>query len=184
MPHSTLLSTWYSNRARRFWVMTLTCPSLTERPVVDQARLAEERGEEEPAGRVGLRRALQIDPATHLGVIDAQAVLLDHVARQLAEPQRVALAAAESLARRVERLPQRGRLHPLLAREVRVARREREAVALAHDRPADHLGAEVEIERHLLDDAQLLVVLLAEERRVRSRERQQLCHHRADAAKM
>ena len=43
-----------------------------------------------------------------------------------------------------------------------VARREREAVRLAHGRAGDHLGRDGQVARHLADDHDLLGVLLAE----------------------
>ena len=70
----------------------------------------------------------------------------------------------------------------LLRRQIDVARGHREAVALAHGAGSDHLDAKVEIPRHPGDDPQLLKILLAEHREVRTDLREQLADHRRDAA--
>ena len=75
-----------------------------------------------------------------------------------------------------------GAVAPLLRRQIDVARRHREAVALAHGSGADHLDAEVEIARHLRDHPQLLKILLAEDRDIRPALREQLADHGGDAA--
>ena len=70
----------------------------------------------------------------------------------------------------------------LFGGEVGVARGQGEAVGLAHRRRADDLERQVEVAHHLPDDAELLVVLLAEHGDVGPHLREQLAAHRGDAA--
>ena len=71
---------------------------------------------------------------------------------------------------------------PLFRRQIDVARRHREAVALAHGARAHHLDAEVEIRRHPRHHPQLLEILFAEDREIRPHLREQLADHGGDAA--
>src|SRR4029079_7435097 len=78
---------------------------------------------------------------------------------------------------------ERGRL-PLGRGEVAVARRQREAVLLAHDGRTDDLDRQIEIAREPLDDEKLLKVLLAEHRRVGRALHEELGHDRGNALEM
>ena len=66
--------------------------------------------------------------------------------------------------------------------QIRVARRQGQAVLLAYGRGADDLSREVEVPRHARDDLELLVILLAEHGDVGQHLRQQLGDHGRDAA--
>ena len=74
------------------------------------------------------------------------------------------------------------RPRPFFRREVDVARGEGEPVRLAHGRNADDVEAKVEIGRHPGHDLELLIVLLAEDRHVRTHLGEQLGDHGGDAA--
>src|SRR5271156_4998709 len=79
---------------------------------------------------------------------------------------------------------QRERVLTLGRREVGVARAHREAVFLAHDRHRHNLDIEVQIADHFLNRAQLLKILLAEDRQVRFDDVEQLGDHRRHPAEM
>ena len=95
------------------------------------------------------------------------------------------LAAALDRARR---LAERARQHAggaaLLVREIGVARREGEAVRVPLRRHPDDLDREAEFPRHLPDDEELLVILLAEYGHVRLHLLEQARHHRRHAVEM
>ena len=69
----------------------------------------------------------------------------------------------------------------LLGGEVTVARGQREAVGVAHDRAAVDTHGKVQVIHHLTDQRELLVVLLAEKRVRGAGQREQLRHHREHA---
>ncbi len=70
------------------------------------------------------------------------------------------------------------------ARQVAVARTEREAVLGAHRRRADDLDRQVQVVDHAPDHRELLEILLAEDRDVRLHQAQQLDDHGRDALEM
>src|SRR4029453_11520741 len=72
----------------------------------------------------------------------------------------------------------------LSGREVGTAGGQREAVLLPHDLPAEDLDRDVEVAHEVLDDEELLVVLLAEDRHVGGALQQELGDHRCDAVEM
>ncbi len=128
--------------------------------------------------------AARIVRAADLGVVDAQLGPLQLGLRQRLERAELPPAGRVALLHQAQRARERDRVQPLFGREVGVARRQRQAVRLAHDRTADHLGGEIEIARHAADDGELLEVLLAEEGQLRARQGEELGDHRAHAAEM
>ena len=100
------------------------------------------------------------------------------------EPQRVALAARNGSARAVERAEKNCGGAPLLGIQVGVARRHRQPIRLPHDRAHHNFRIQVQIARHLPDDARLLRVLAPEKRFLRLNDFEQLQDHGRDAAKM
>ncbi len=85
------------------------------------------------------------------------------------------------LAHLAQRAVQLGRLGALFVRQVRIARRQRQAVLGAHRLGGDDVDRQRELVGHAAHDHQLLVVLLAEHRHARLHAREQLHHHRAHA---
>ena len=85
---------------------------------------------------------------------------------------------------RAQGAAERGRRTSLLAVEVPVAARQREAVGLADGLAAEHLHAEAQVRAHPPDEGQLLVVLLAEHRHVGPHQPEQLGHHREHAGEV
>jgi len=79
----------------------------------------------------------------------------------------IALAVLPERLRGAQPARQHERVVSLVTAEVRVPRRHRQSVGLAHDRAADDADVGVTLARHRLDHAQLLEVLLPEIRRVR-----------------
>ena len=67
-------------------------------------------------------------------------------------------------------------MRALLGREIGVARGEREAVGIADGGRADDLERKIEVAHHLPDDAELLIVLLAEHGDVGRDLHEQLAH--------
>lgn len=103
------------------------------------------------------------------------------VDRVLLEAPVVARARGDRLRGRRERAVQPRGLRALGRREVAVARGEREPVVRARGLAGDDRDRQGELRHHALDDAQLLVVLLAEHRGLRLHDVEELQHHRAHA---
>src|SRR6266550_2421051 len=86
--------------------------------VVDEAGLTEERGKEQSGSWIGPLRPLQMHGVADLRVIDAHPVREQPLAGQLLELRRLHFSGLERVARRLQRLPQRGGACPLLAGEM------------------------------------------------------------------
>ncbi len=153
---------------------------LAEHRVVDEAGLAEADGQrqERPlAGALAGGEDAQARGVGHVDVVDRGRDRGDAGAGQGAERARVALATRERRrgGREAPGDGERGRA--LHGREVGVARRERQAVGLAHGAQADDLDGEEQVAGHAGDHLELLVVLPAEDRHRRPREREELGDH-------
>src|SRR5258707_13839459 len=98
--------------------------------------------------------------------------------------QRVSGACGQLGAGGFERAVQNGGGAALLGAEVGVARRERETIRLADDGTDYDFGIEIQVARHLRDDADLLRVLAAEISEVRLHDLQELHDDGGDATKM
>src|SRR6266481_395328 len=120
-----------------------------------------------------------------LDVFDPKArSTLEHRSRGADQFTGLARAVGKTLARCRQRTAQRKRAFALVRRQVRIARTHRKAIGLAHGRNRNNLEIEIEIDHHPLDRAQLLKILLAEERGIWLYDIEQLRHHGRDAAKM
>ena len=154
----------------------------SHRHIIDQPRLADLRRHQQSnrtiAARRDRRQGLRV---SRLQIIECEAGIGDRLAP--GRQHRVdRLAGADIACALLERAVEHGRRGAILRREIDVARGAGEAVALAHRRNADHRDAEIEILRHLRDDTQLLIILLAEQREVGPHLREQLGDHGGDAA--
>src|SRR4029078_1681940 len=80
-------------------------------------------------------------------------------------------------------MQQRGGL-ALSGREIGIAGGQREPVLLSHDISAQNFDRDVEVAYEMLDDEQLLIVLLAEDRHVGRALQQELGHYSGNAVEM
>src|SRR5712664_2151201 len=153
--------------------------------VVNEAGLADENGEERVTGAGDAGDGLEGVGVDDFGVVDGGVGLgFNHFAQDGLQVEGIAHAGGEFGACGFERAMQNGGGTALGGIQIRVARREREAIRLADDGADDDFGVEIEVARYLGDDTDLLRVFAAEVGKIWLDDLEQFHDDGGDAAKM
>src|SRR5271154_431701 len=156
-----------------------------EHYVVDQARFAHAGRNGDEDWTIERRMTRESFGVDRFDVFNLHALgPLEHASRGKHYFLGAAKVGAMLVASGANREAQRERVLTLGRREVGVARAHREAVFLAHDRHRHNLDIEVQVADHFLNRAQLLEILLAEDRQMRFDDVEQLGDHRRHSAEM
>src|SRR5580700_894304 len=152
--------------------------------IIDETRLAELCRGEKPDRSLAARR----DGAKGFGMTRFE-IVRDETGRGNSGPGSIERginrnSPIDVLGAAAKRRMKAWRKRTLFWRQKDIARRQSQAIGLAHGGHAQNLGLEIEIVRHSRHDLELLKILFAKHRDIRAALVEEFCHDGRDAGKM